>query len=63
MPSTGHLYEHMYVHYCQRLGVVPISHFIRHIHDTRLTIKHRGLKPREVKALAALLVVDNQIRR
>ncbi|XP_046372075.2 leucine-rich repeat-containing protein 74B-like [Haliotis rufescens] len=44
-----------YVKICERLGIVPISYFVRHINDRDIAMKYHGLGPEEAKAMALVL--------
>ncbi|KAK3576783.1 hypothetical protein CHS0354_014604 [Potamilus streckersoni] len=44
-----------YEKYCQSLGVVPISYFLRHITDSEITMRWHGLGPVAAKAIALVL--------
>ncbi|XP_026572873.1 leucine-rich repeat-containing protein 74B [Pseudonaja textilis] len=50
-----------YLAICQAYGVVPISYFLRHMKDSELTVKHRGLSPKAAKALALSLTSNTSI--
>ena len=47
-----------YVEACKRLGVIPASYFLRHMHDKRLDMKHHGLAAPGMKAIAMVLMVS-----
>ncbi|KAL3874329.1 hypothetical protein ACJMK2_037359 [Sinanodonta woodiana] len=44
-----------YEKYCQSLGVVPVSYFLRHITDPEITMRWHGLGPVAAKAIALVL--------
>ncbi|XP_023684702.1 uncharacterized protein lrrc74b [Paramormyrops kingsleyae] len=46
---------------CEVFGVVPISYFLCHMHDSELTMMHHGLGPQGTKALAVPLVTNTYI--
>ncbi|XP_066545746.1 leucine-rich repeat-containing protein 74B isoform X2 [Amia ocellicauda] len=46
---------------CKMFGVVPVSYFLRHLHDTELIMMHHGLGPQGAKALAVPLVTNTSI--
>ena len=42
---------------CERMGIVPVSYFMRHILDTEITMRWHGLGPGPAKAIALVLRV------
>ena len=44
---------------CERLGVVPVSYFTRHISDQQMTMRYHGLGPVGTKAIAKVLRVGD----
>ena len=46
-----------YIKECNRVGVIPISYFQRHIQDTRFVMRHHGLGPLGAKAISKPLEV------
>lgn len=46
-----------YIQECNRLGVIPASYFVRHIHDQKFIMKHHGLGPLGAKAIVKPLEV------
>uniref|UniRef100_A0A8C5LNE5 Uncharacterized protein n=1 Tax=Leptobrachium leishanense TaxID=445787 RepID=A0A8C5LNE5_9ANUR len=52
-----------YLSACQFFGVVPVSYYLRHIQDSDLVMRHRGLGLPAVKALALSLVTNTSIVR
>ncbi|KAK3596544.1 hypothetical protein CHS0354_013228 [Potamilus streckersoni] len=63
--DTVTTYDHSgktaYIERCKRLGVVPASYFLRHIHDKELSMKHHGLGSDGMKAMAASLASNTHI--
>ncbi|XP_068608416.1 leucine-rich repeat-containing protein 74A [Brachionichthys hirsutus] len=53
----------LYLKACKRVGVVPVSSFIRNIDSTTFTLSHYGLGPLGCKALAIALVSDMHISK
>ena len=53
--------EKVYFETCKELGVVPVSYFVRHMRDTELRMKHHGLGPNGVRALAVPLVANTSV--
>ncbi|XP_051829225.1 leucine-rich repeat-containing protein 74B [Antechinus flavipes] len=52
-----------YLAACETYGVVPISYFLHHMHDSELMLKHRGLGPQGAQALALALMNNTSIVR
>ncbi|XP_074148560.1 leucine-rich repeat-containing protein 74B isoform X2 [Sminthopsis crassicaudata] len=50
-----------YLAACEAYGVVPISYFLHHMHDSELTLMHRGLGPQGAQALALALMNNTSI--
>ncbi|KAK2180714.1 hypothetical protein NP493_430g03017 [Ridgeia piscesae] len=48
---------------CERLGVVPVSYFTRHISDQQLTMRYHGLGPVGTKAIAKVLRANVHIEK
>ncbi|KAF7239917.1 Leucine-rich repeat-containing protein 74B [Varanus komodoensis] len=46
---------------CQMHGVVPVSYFLRHMKDSKLTLMHHGLGPKGARALALSLTSNTSI--
>ena len=46
-----------YIRECNRMGVIPVSYFKRHIEDRAFVMKHHGLGPLGAKAIAKPLEV------
>jgi len=47
----------VYIQVCRKLGVVPISFFLRHVDDDRLVLRHHSVDELAAKAIAAPLTV------
>ena len=47
-----------YVKVCEKLGVVPVSYFARHITDPEITMRFHGLGPHGTRAIARVLRVS-----
>ena len=47
----------MYLQICQKLGIIPISYYLRHIDDERLVLRHHSIDSTAAKAIAAPLAV------
>ncbi|XP_074062667.1 leucine-rich repeat-containing protein 74B isoform X3 [Macrotis lagotis] len=52
-----------YLAACKAYGVVPISYFLHHMHDSELTLMHRGLGPQGARALASALMTNTSITK
>ncbi|XP_038075125.1 leucine-rich repeat-containing protein 74A-like isoform X2 [Patiria miniata] len=50
-----------YIQACKDLGVVPVSHFLRHITTNKISMKHHGLGPQGAKAIAIPLVTNTTV--
>ncbi|KAI0212756.1 hypothetical protein LSAT2_002306 [Lamellibrachia satsuma] len=48
---------------CERLGVVPVSYFTRHISDQEMTMRYHGLGPVGTKAIAKVLRANVHIEK
>ncbi|XP_011674867.2 leucine-rich repeat-containing protein 74A [Strongylocentrotus purpuratus] len=46
---------------CLDIGVVPASHFLRHMTTSRVSMKHHGLGPHGAKAIAVALVANTTV--
>ncbi|XP_066428492.1 leucine-rich repeat-containing protein 74A [Eleutherodactylus coqui] len=57
-PASG---KDVYMQACHQVGVVPASHFLRHMNKTHMDLKHHGLGPRGARALAAALWTNTSI--
>ncbi|KAK3093805.1 hypothetical protein FSP39_020448 [Pinctada imbricata] len=44
-----------YRKFCNQLGIVPVSYFLRHIEDTEIAMRYHGLGPSSAKAIALVL--------
>ncbi|KAM9777594.1 uncharacterized protein lrrc74a [Neosynchiropus ocellatus] len=51
----------VYLEACRLVGVVPVSHFLRNLSSSTMTLSHHGLGPLGCKALAVALVTDMDI--
>ncbi|XP_069136436.1 leucine-rich repeat-containing protein 74B-like isoform X4 [Argopecten irradians] len=50
-----------YIEGCKKMGVVPASYFLRHMHDQNLSMKHHGLGSMGMKPIAMSLMTNTQI--
>ncbi|XP_071961893.1 uncharacterized protein [Antedon mediterranea] len=51
----------VYQQACTDLGVIPVSHFMRHMQSSKVVMKHHGLGPTGAKAIAIPLVTNTTI--
>ena len=56
--SYDHSGKTSYIEECKKLGVVPASYFLRHMHDRHLSMRHHGLGAVGMKAIADSLTVS-----
>ncbi|XP_052212583.1 leucine-rich repeat-containing protein 74A-like isoform X2 [Dreissena polymorpha] len=59
--SYDHTGKTSYIDTCKKLGVVPASFFLRHMHDPHLNMRHHGLGPAGMRALAESLSTNSQV--
>jgi len=53
-PSQG---AKLYLQVCRKLGLVPISYYLRHIDDEQLVLRHHSIDASSAKAIATPLSV------
>jgi hypothetical protein len=54
----------LYLDQCRRHGVIPSTHFLRHIdNETSLTIRYCGLKPINIKVMIPSLKINRNITK
>lgn len=46
------------LHACRKMGLVPVSYFLRHMTDAKVFLAHHGLGKQGMKALSKALVVS-----
>ncbi|XP_068110601.1 leucine-rich repeat-containing protein 74A [Hyperolius riggenbachi] len=51
----------VYLAACHKMGVVPVSYFIRHMNESNLQLNHHGLGPRGASAIAQSLMWNSTI--
>ncbi|XP_025089083.1 leucine-rich repeat-containing protein 74B-like isoform X2 [Pomacea canaliculata] len=65
VPEANSTYDHsgrkLYLEECARLGVIPVSYFLRHMTSRQLHMKHHGLRPSDMLAMASVLVSNTSI--
>ena len=60
-PDTPTPFDHSgrtaYTEECKRLGVIPVSYFLRHMLDQKLDMRHHGLAASGMRAMSTVLMV------
>ncbi|XP_052800745.1 leucine-rich repeat-containing protein 74B-like isoform X9 [Mya arenaria] len=59
--TYDHTGKTSYIDTCKRLGVVPASYFLRHMQDRQLSMRHHGLGPAGMRALAESLTSNSSV--
>jgi hypothetical protein len=62
-PIKDYSCKGLYLDQCRRHGVIPSTHFLRHIDNGTLTIRYCGLKPINIKVMIPSLKVNTNITR
>jgi hypothetical protein len=60
-PIKDYTCKGLYLDQCRRHGVIPSTHFLRHIDHETLTIRYCGLKPVNIKVMVPSLKVNTNI--
>lgn len=60
-PRKDYSCRGLYLEQCRRHGVVPSSHFLRHIDDKTMTIRYCGLKPVNIKVMIPSLRTNTNV--
>ena len=60
-PRKDYSCRGLYLEQCRRYGVVPSSHFLRHIDDKTMTIRYCGLKPVNIKVMIPSLRINTNV--
>ncbi|KAK7487894.1 hypothetical protein BaRGS_00020795 [Batillaria attramentaria] len=60
-PSYDHSGRTAYIQACKKLGVVPVSYFLRHMHDQELNMKHHGLGATGMQAISGVMMGNTKI--
>lgn len=50
-----------YLQACKKMGVIPVSYFLRHMHDKQLDMRHHGLGSSGMRAVATAMVTNTSI--
>lgn len=51
----------LYLEQCRRHGVIPSTHFLRHLNNETLTIRYCGLKPINIKVMVPSLKINTMV--
>ncbi|KAI6657870.1 Leucine-rich repeat-containing protein 74B [Oopsacas minuta] len=51
----------IYLNTCKRMGIVPVSYFLRNITFSEINLKHHGLGPRGTKAICLSLTSNSTV--
>jgi hypothetical protein len=62
-PSKDYSCKGLYLDQCRRHGVIPSTHFLRHIDNETLTIRYCGLKPINIKVMVPSLKINTNITK
>ena len=62
-PSKDYSSKGLYLDQCRRHGVIPSTHFLRHIDNETLTIRYCGLKPVNIKVMVPSLKINTNITK
>ena len=61
--DQDHSSKSLYLDQCQRHGVIPSTHFVRHFHDETLSIPYCGLKSINIKVMIPSLKLNSTITK
>jgi hypothetical protein len=62
-PSKDYSTKGLYLDQCRRHGVIPSTHFLRHIDKETLTVRYCGLKPVNIKVMVPSLKVNTIVTK
>ena len=62
-PSKDYSTKGLYLDQCRRHGVIPSTHFLRHIDNETLTVRYCGLKPVNIKVMVPSLKVNTNVTK
>jgi hypothetical protein len=62
-PTKDYSTKGLYLDQCHRHGVIPSTHFLRHIDNETLTIRYCGLKPINIKVMVPSLKINTYITK
>ncbi|XP_074643963.1 uncharacterized protein LOC141900812 isoform X3 [Tubulanus polymorphus] len=60
--TYDHTGRSAYVDACKKVGVIPASYFLRHMHDVTLEMKHHGLGAAGIKPICVSLVSNTNVQ-
>lgn len=60
-PTKDYSCKGLYLDQCRRHGVIPSTHFLRHINNETLAIRYCGLKPINIKVMVPSLKINTNI--
>ena len=61
--DQNHSSKSLYLNQCERHGVIPSTHFVRHFHDETLSIPYCGLKSINIKVMIPSLKLNSTITK
>ncbi|CAF3465283.1 unnamed protein product, partial [Rotaria sp. Silwood2] len=62
-PTKDYTCKGLYLDQCRRHGVIPSTHFLRHINNETLTIRYCGLKPINIKVMVPSLKINTKVTK
>lgn len=62
-PAKDYSCRGLYLDQCRRHGVIPSTHFLRHINNETLAIRYCGLKPINIKVMVPSLKINTKVTR
>ncbi len=62
-PTKDYSCKGLYLDQCRRHGVIPSTHFLRHMDNETLTIRYCGLKPVNIKVMVPSLTINTNITK
>ncbi|CAD5122035.1 DgyrCDS10488 [Dimorphilus gyrociliatus] len=52
-----------YIQQCNKLGVIPVSYFVKHVHDKEFIMRNHGLGPNGAKAISKPLQLNTEVEK
>jgi hypothetical protein len=62
-PTKDYSTKGLYLDQCRRHGVIPSTHFLRHIDNETLTVRYCGLKPVNIKVMVPSLKINTIVTK
>jgi hypothetical protein len=62
-PTKDYSTKGLYLEQCRRHGVIPSTHFLRHIDNETLTVRYCGLKPVNIKVMVPSLKINTIVTK